>query len=267
MSKTPAVIVPLYKTKLNHLEDLSLKQCFKHLSQHKIIAVKPECLSLENYDYKFNEVISFDDEFFSNIAGYNRLMLSPVFYEKFLSYNYILIYQTDAFVFRDELLYWCKQGYDYIGAPWLRYDKYTDIIKAIKNTTLIYLHIKKNSKQPGSYLPTNRQFENRVGNGGFSLRNPKKFHQICIEEKELIDFYNTKSEHYFNEDTFWGIEVNRKRKRLNIPGYKKAIYFSLENSLPHAVKIMGDKLPFGCHAWDMHIDFWRPIFAEIDVII
>ncbi|MFR6542216.1 MAG: DUF5672 family protein [Butyricimonas virosa] len=30
----------------------------------------------------------------------------------------------DAFVFRDELTYWCTLNYDYIGAPWLCKWKY-----------------------------------------------------------------------------------------------------------------------------------------------
>src|SRR6185312_14561683 len=34
-------------------------------------------------------------------------------------YKYILFYELDAWVFRDELNYWCTKGYDYIGAPWL----------------------------------------------------------------------------------------------------------------------------------------------------
>lgn len=45
-------------------------------------------------------------------------MLSAEFYERFLAWDYILLCQTDAFVFRDELADWCARGYDYIGAPW-----------------------------------------------------------------------------------------------------------------------------------------------------
>jgi len=44
-------------------------------------------------------------------------MMSPAFYDAFKAFDYILIYQLDAFVFRDELEYFCSLGYDYIGAP------------------------------------------------------------------------------------------------------------------------------------------------------
>ncbi len=43
-------------------------------------------------------------------------MMDNTFYKQFLNYEYILIYQLDAFVFKDELNY-CSQGIDYVGAP------------------------------------------------------------------------------------------------------------------------------------------------------
>ena len=262
MNSTVAVIVPLYKTELNHLEEISLRQCFRILSQHKIIAIKPKNIDLKHYNFKFDEIISFDNSFFDGIAGYNQLMLSASFYEKFLKYKFILIYQPDAFVFSDELLYWCNQGYDYIGAPWLRPANHPDIIKKIKNKVLKYLHIKNNTKIPNSNLPTELQFENSVGNGGFSLRNTQKFYEICGKNKTLIDTYNNKTEDSFNEDAFWSIEVNRKAKQLRIPGYKRAVYFSIENNYHYGFKLTKGKLPFGCHSWDKNIDFWKPIFKS-----
>ena len=78
------------------------------------------------------------------MEGYNELLLSENFYTTFSAFKYILIYQPDSYVFRDELMEWCKEGYDYIGAPWLE-----------DNDEQIKL--------------------NGVGNGGFSLRNIEKF--------------------------------------------------------------------------------------------
>ena len=262
MNNTAAIVIPLYKSQLSKLEEISIRQCFKILSQHKIIAIKPQNISLSEYDFEFDEIISFDHNFFQNIEGYNKLMLSSNFYEKFLQYTFILIYQPDAFVFKDELSYWCNQGYDYIGAPWLRYAAYPDLIKRIKNQTRSFLHLKRNIKQPNTDLPTNFQFENRVGNGGFSLRNTKKFYDICLQDQKEIEFYNNRSEHYFNEDVFWSIEVNRKANRLKIPGYKQAIHFAIENSCLHAFDLTKGNLPFGCHAWDRNLEFWKSIFEK-----
>jgi len=258
--KPVAIVIPFYKNKLEPLEEISVRQCFNILSSHDIIAVKPQQLEL-NYNFTFDATVSFDPHFFANITGYNKLMLSPLFYEKFLDYQYILIYQPDAYVFKDELLEWCEMGYDYIGAPWLRGTPYPDFVKAIKSKFLNYIHIKKNLKQSNSSVPTDIQLENRVGNGGFSLRNVKKFHEICLSQRQMIQVYESEKHHYFNEDVFWSLEVNRKRRILRIPDYKKAVFFAMETQLAHAFQITNGKLPFGCHAWDKHFSYWEPFIC------
>jgi len=248
-------------------EKISLRQCLNILSEHDIIVVKPKSLELCNYEVDFDKVVSFDDMYFKDIQGYNRLMLSASFYETFIDYAYILIYQLDAFVFKDDLLEWCDKGFDYIGAPWLRYTKYPDKFKELKNKSLRYLNIKLNLKQSKTGFPTALQFENKVGNGGFSLRRTSKFLEICIKEQPTIDFYNSKDEHYYNEDVFFSIEVNRKGKQLNIPDYKQAAHFAIENNYKHGFQITQGALPFGCHAWDRYLEFWQPIFIRYGVVI
>src|SRR4051812_45639342 len=116
-----AIIVPFHKDTITVYEAIALEQCFKLLSAHPIIAVKPKHLILPDTvtAYPFTDTISFEDDFFKNVAGYNKLVVSPVFYKAFLGYEFILIYQLDAFVFEDKLSWWCTQGFDYIGAPWL----------------------------------------------------------------------------------------------------------------------------------------------------
>jgi hypothetical protein len=267
MNSLVAVIIPLYKTQLSHLEEIAVKQCFNILSQHKIIALKPKSLSLDLYNFKFNEEVSFDDSYFKDIAGYNNLMLSAEFYERFLEYQFILIYQPDAFVFKDDLVKWCQEGYDYVGAPWLRPAEYPDIFKKIKNKIRKYLHIKNNTKQNNSLIPTSLQFENGVGNGGFSLRRTRRFFEICKNSRDIINQYNNRHEDFFNEDAFWSIEVNRKKKQLNIPNYKKAVFFSIENNYEYGFRLTNGKLPFGCHSWDKHLNFWRPIFKQNGTVI
>lgn len=266
--KSPvAVIIPLYKVSPSDLEKISIQQCFNVLHSHKIIAIKPDHLSLSNYDFIFDEVISFDNTSFKDPAGYNKLMRSPHFYDKFLAYEFILIYQPDAFVFRDDLIYWCNQGYDYIGAPWLRFVDYPDVFKKAKNLSKRFLHTKLNIKMPGTDLPSEIQLENRVGNGGFSLRNVAKFHQICLHNRPLIDYYDSRPEHQFGEDVFFGVEVNRFKEQLKIPDFKTAVYFSMETALSNAFRLTEGQLPFGCHAWDRQLEFWRPYFKAAGVMI
>lgn len=99
--------------------------------------------------------------------------MSPQFYEKFLSFYYILIYQLDAFVFYDALEFFCSLGYDYIGAS-VAYSSW-------------YGYKEKNP---------------RVGNGGFSLRKVKACYQLLTECSVLPNWDSFLDKFY--EDVFFG---------------------------------------------------------------
>ncbi|WP_443945662.1 DUF5672 family protein [Pedobacter sp. AW1-32] len=261
MAKT-AIIIPIYKSDFSEHEIISLAQCIKVLSNHTIIVVKPEHLQLPA---QFTDVVShsesFDDRFFSGIRGYNELMLSPVFYERFLTYEYILIYQLDCFVFKDELDKWCARNWDYIGAPWIKKTYHKNRFQLWFSNFKERLEIKYENPDGSKHLQ--RQQRNRVGNGGFSLRRTKKFYNIAQRMKTTIDHYLTQDSHLFNEDVFWSIEVNRSGEVLSIPDYTEALKFAFEVPAVKAADFTGDNVPFGCHDWDHYIKYWQPIFKNL----
>lgn len=259
--KKVAIVVPFYKSTLNAFEKIAIQQCASILNTHPIIAVKPGNLILppETEQLKLKDTVSFDVDYFKDIAGYNRLMLSSEFYQRFLEYEYILIYQLDCFVFKDELGYWCNLNYDYIGAPW---------IKKTYHKTPPGLWLVKLQKLMRRFYPEKKagnikyQLENKVGNGGFSLRRVQKFYDISVEMNAQADFYLAQSGHFYNEDVFWSFEVNLHKQLLNIPPCSVAIKFAFEVP-PRTPKILKDQnLPFGCHDWDEYIDYWQPIFKR-----
>lgn len=260
--KEVAVVIPFYKDNLTKLEIIAIEQCFKVLGGYTIIPVMPQSLTLPTRaaKYSFAPALKFDDKYFDGIQGYNELMLSALFYDAFLDYEYILIYQLDAFVFKDELLLWCGKNFDYIGAPWLREFDYPDIVKAVKTKFQKITHTRFNIQVGG--LPSPLQFEDKVGNGGLSLRRVSKFYKLCNSMHREIAIYLGRNEHQYNEDAFWSIEVNRKRKILNIPGLKEGLKFAVELFPARAIKINKGDLPFGCHAWDKHLSIWRPILKQ-----
>jgi hypothetical protein len=259
------VIIPIYKATLTPLEKIALSQCRKILSAYDLIIIKPEGLDtgLIDFDLSFiNKTISFPDHYFKNVFSYNNLMLETNFYKTFLNYEYMLIYQLDAFVFKDELKAWCDLNYDYIGAPWLRPKAFPTKFKTLKEQLRSFMHRRYNFKDKFGNPDLHRQISNYVGNGGFSLRKVLTFYNFCINEPTLVDSYKNKNSGYFNEDMFWTIEVNRKTKRITIPPYKKALFFSIETAPGRAIKMTSGQLPFGCHAWDLYLDFWRPYFRS-----
>lgn len=260
--KKVAVIIPFYTAELSENDKIALQQCHKVLSAHAIIAVKPQSLVLtaEITNYSFANTISFADDYFASKKSYNRLMLAAEFYNAFAGYEYILIHQLDAFVFKDELLDWCNKGIDYVGAPWIRIRDNMNRLHILLSRLQYFIYARINLKRTG--IGNIDQLENRVGNGGLSLRRVKKMAALCHQLQRKINIYNQHETYQFNEDVFWSIETNRGKKRLNIPGYKQALKFAFEIAPERARNLNNGHLPFGCHAWDLNIGFWKPIFEE-----
>lgn len=242
-----AIVIPVYKNKLSHLEERSLNQCIKILGDHDIIFACPNGLDpkYQQLDIKIEE---FNTDYFQDIQGYNRLMLESHFYERFLSYDYILLHQLDAFIFRDELKLWCDKGYDYIGAPW------------IASTSIISKLLKPfNSKS----IKRRKPIFFKVGNGGLSLRKTKTFFKISTVLKKDIKTQLTEKKHeiYAIEDVFWSLKVPTFFNDFSIPHYKEAVKFAIDRKPALSLKINKNKLPFGCHGFDKPkvIEFWKPI--------
>ena len=235
------VVIPIYKSTLTHLETKALIQVYKILGAHPLIVIKPESLDLSNLSAQFPKLqfISFEDVCFEGITGYNRLMLSPHFYERFLDTDYILIYQLDAYVFRDELTLWCEKGYDYIGAPWLQRSIYRSPVIAA------FMRIKQRIiAKPGK--PRKEQLYNKIGNGGLSLRKVSSHYRICIEKQKRIQYYLSHERyHLYNEDVFWA----REPEDFIYPTVEEALSFSFDKYPGYCYRLTRNQLPFGCHSW------------------
>jgi hypothetical protein len=265
------VVIPVYKEFkcLSKSEIQSLSQCFKKLIGHHFIFIGPthfnfhDYLLLANENSSYAKVQRFDNHYFESINGYNLLLLSRLFYRKFRNYQYILIYQTDAWVFKNELLMWCKSGYDYIGAPW-----FSSFSQNITTSNII-----------------------GVGNGGFSLRNVKKMISILQRIRVLKFLYsiwcNFKIDSHisFNkiiltlnfyfkikafwelpsllscdviqEDEFYGHIVSKLFFDFHLAPISEALKFSFEVNPRYLFEMNNYKLPFGCHAWEKYDrKFW-----------
>lgn len=255
------IVIPTHKSVPDNFEKLSFEQCCQVLGDHSICIVTHRGVSIECYKdiaskYRHNLLTEyFDSKHFESIAGYNLLMLDKSFYSRFSNYQYMLIYQLDAWVFRDELDYWCNQGYDYIGAPW----------------------IKKNYNNGNFYF-------DGVGNGGFSLRRIQHFIDVLSYKGPVRDgenlhlepsFKNTiykflyshgyqntiaylKKDKSLYEDIFLSIFLSDTKLKANIPDPTTASQFAFEKE-PSYLYSIHKKLPFGCHAWRKYEyeSFWR----------
>lgn len=227
-----AVVIPIYKPRradLEWYELISLRRCFEVLGNHPIVFIAPEG---RTFDYlplgKKYTVETFDETYFNGIDGYNRLMLSPRFYERFLDYDYILIYQLDAFVFSDRLEEFCRLGYDYIGAPWSL----------------------GSGKKYNLFLT--------VGNGGFSLRRV----EACIDV--LKNYGGTINAPHLAEDFVFAYLGKIKPDEFKIALIGTASRFAVESLPARYCQKNENVLPFGCHAWHKFgRDFYVRVFEEL----
>lgn len=154
--KEVIVAIPLYRETMSENEELSFRRAVSVLGKnHPVAAFAPEGMDLSLYTGIFPQLLveRFPAHFFHSVKDYSRLLLSEAFYERFASYEWLLICQLDVWVFRDDLSDWCRGDYDFIGAPipatWER---------------------ERDGKVPII-----------VGNGGFSLRRVSAFLRVLRE--------------------------------------------------------------------------------------
>lgn len=259
-----SVVIPVFKLKPDRNEIKSFEQCLKVLHRYPVSLVCPQSLDISFYKYIANgfkkQIVfeRFSDKYFSGIEGYNQLMLSLKFYRRFKKFNYILLYQLDAWVFRDELEYWCRKGNDYIGAPW-----FEGWHEASPQSPLI-----------------------GVGNGGFSLRRTISFIRLvkvmnyCVSAGGLLkklklfqvhgkyflmtgflNLYETIKPGSRNEDHQFFI-LSTQFKWFKVASCSEAMRFSFDVNPDVLYDLNNCLLPFGCHAWERYRpDFWSHFIA------
>ena len=249
------VIIPVYRTPLSELEERSLAQACQVLGAYPLVVIHPESLDPGDLATRYPALTftSFADHFFQGISGYNRLMLSAIFYERFLDSTYILIYQLDAYVFRDELASWCAKEYDYVGAPWLCKPIYRlPLISTWMRILRGYAHSRGRLSKQDLY--------GKIGNGGLSLRRVESHYRATICLNARIQYYlEQKRCHFYNEDVFWATE----KTGFSYPPAREAIYFSFDKYPAYCYRLTGKRLPFGCHSWYKRKmkRFWKPIIG------
>jgi len=241
------IVIPIYRETLTDSERASLVQCCKVLGQYKMSLVCPRGLNTVVYAEIFNSfkvrysVHEFDKKYFGSTKTYNQLMLNVDLYRKFEESDFILIYQLDAYVFRDDLKYWCMEGYDFIGAPWTRFD---------------FLRNKMHLIEAGV-------------NGGLSLRKISSFVRVLssdsredyMSQKGILAVLRSKIpfiQKERNEDGFFSVYARKIDPTFRVAPMEVAMKFSFEYNPEKLFEMTGQKLPFGCHAWEKYSpEFWK----------
>jgi Protein of unknown function (DUF5672) len=233
------VVIPVYRANLTPYEQLSLRQCVAMLGTYTLVVVKPAGLDLSAWQIEFPQLRfeSFADGYFGSIAGYNELLCTEAFYERFLAYEYMLICQVDAFILRDTLADWCRRGYDYVGAP-----QFGDVRPQRPETLRTWL---------------SGPLQRPLLNGGLSLRRVA----ACL--RLLRAYHRLWPRWHGNEDGFFSLHFPRLmpyRHLIRSPKPPEALHFAIELEPARSLQLIGGTYPLGCHAWFVYdLPFWKPI--------
>lgn len=269
----PVVIVPVHSAAPNELETFALRRCGEVLGSHPIRLVHPRGLNLSAYTLLLPQATAqpVPAHWMSSVRAYNRMLMSPEFFQLFTGYSHVLIHEPDALVIADELLYWCQQEYDFIGAPWF-----------------------KGYRAASPEAPFLA-----VGNSGFSL--------FCLQSvflalgntrwmfrkevaKQLIHKLAGKGSPYgygklakafgaggtlkgaagvflHNCDVFWSYTVP-SLVTFNVAPIEAAAAFSWEVNPRTCYEVIGRRLPFGLHKWWKYDrPFLEQALSEVGIVL
>lgn len=243
------VIIPIYKATPDKMEICSIERTCEVLSERDIFFVAPEGFQTKNYDHFLNKenvrIEYFPQKFFQGISGYNRLMLNKGFYQRFSTYDYMLIAQPDAYIIsgRDEMDAFMQKGYHYWGAPW--------------NPPLkIYRYDIKGVRHFGKLL---NPVICKSGNGGFSLRHIASTIELLQKRRLTAKIWCNN----YNEDGFYAYFGHSKNcSWFNCPSVEDASDFALEVDMKQVLE--SGKKVFAVHAWEKMLNNYEQLQKYIE---
>jgi Protein of unknown function (DUF5672) len=258
------IIIPVHNEIMNSNELVSFQQCIKIMHKRVIKIIAPKGLNITHYinlcpENCNIEVIFFPLKFFYSPRKHGQLLLTKKFYQYFSGHSYLLIHHLDAYIFKDELDFWCSKNLDYIGAPW--FQTYDNVLS--------------------------NDFVG-VGNGGFSLRKVStiltllhnwkrhltlkkiirsRYISTASKVKLLFSYalaaisnYQIPMNRIFmeNEDVVLGLIFSKELKVISTVLPTEAFAFAFEMNPAYLFALNNHVLPFGCHGWDKYeTDFWK----------
>ena len=266
MPSAPVVVLIFaHAPALSWAEEISLRQCVRVLGVHPLRLVCPAGLDVSAYRAIAPDlVVDFiPPSFLASYRAYNRLKILPWLYRRYAAYEFILTYELDAFVFRDELAFWCAQGWDFIGAP--TFAGYLDAQPANRPMPLLNSGfslrrtraMRRVGRTPRHIEPPASVIRQWLSSGGL---RPGGLWLAFTRLTFRNNFFGPLNDFGGNEDDFWCLRAAARFPWFRLAPYETARKFSFEVNAPRLLDENAGTLPFGCHKWaGLTPNFWRPI--------
>jgi len=249
-----AVVVPVYREGLLPDEEIAIRHLRRHFGGYDCYQVSPRSLTFQIDGLKLS---NHEDQWFTGVTSYSQFLLSKSFYEGFADYDYILIYQLDCLVFRDELQWWCEQGYDYIGAPLFKVNNNPQ--SGFSGACNGGLSLRKvsaflNVLNSRRYVDEKVSFLADVFHQPFVEVRPlpfvkrwKKRIEVAREVRQGVKQYA--AGYSVNEDHFWSGRASYFYPGFAVAPPEVALAFAFESAPAWCFERNRRQLPLGAHAW------------------
>lgn len=281
------IFIPAYCSNWSHSEKAAVQRCMRILCDFDFVFVhkksSPTSDIRANILFPLNlvksfEFIAIDDKWLSSVANYNQMMLSPWFYKIFRAWEYMLVFQLDAWIIKGNLNEWLSHEFTFIGAPLCRItgDNFDSAILSIGNGGLSLRRVQHMLKILTSLkyrlFPV---YSSHDANDIASLRYEHSAHPLLAQSNandpaikdsflrtSKLRFKNTFrhfgffnnllyfSKYGFHEDIIFGHLAPKVYEWIKIPNYQQAVGFSLDAYPKELVRAFPGIKPFGCHAWE-----------------
>ena len=230
------IVIPIYKPTLDQLEQFSVDCSQKKMPSIQVIFIHPANLDLSFYKNRYpdSRFLPFNPSFFKSPWTYNNLCYDPQLYKPFKHLDYILLLQTDAIIIKNDLDFWAKQNYHYIGAP---------------VTSLINFNLRQ--IPPFDIFSKFDAFPTWALNGGLSLRSPQAFIDAIYEYPTLTSSFKNAP---IGEDYFYTLmgSLSVNFKVANLVTASKFGWdgdFNIPDDFTRWKKFNFDTPPMGFHKW------------------
>jgi hypothetical protein len=254
-----AVVVPLISAGLTADEELSVASLRRHAVGIPVFLVVPDDLVLK-FDHVGFAVVRVPRAAMASIAAYNRMMLTPWFYQLFAGYRHILLYQLDCLMLRSDIATWCKAELSYVGAPWFG-KRAPDDLKAVGNGGFSLRRIDHMLAvlESDRFSPWPRVAQQRRHFSSFKhlkllvggLMKARKTHDGSPLAQRFAGCFQRP------EDEFWSQYAPFFLECYRLPTPRRALSFAFEARPRTAYEMTDGSLPVGCHAWSrMDRQFW-----------
>lgn len=208
MKELVSILIPILNPQLTVLEELILRHSLEALKRYPVILFSYEGADLSKIEKNHDrlEILTFRPKYFENRQTLANLFLMEDFYNRFTWSDFILIHELNSWIVKDEIHYWCKQGYDYLHAN-----------PVLDNSVFKNGQVNDFSK----ILGLNEEQKKALGKGldsdGLKLCHVQRMISTLSAKKKEAHRYREQNDFENKDSLFWELEANRLWPYLRKP--------------------------------------------------